>query len=240
MPQMPRPFAAPLAALLLAPLSAFAADCTGLASVETPATLQEVDGRNGPVFFVRGSSDRPECPNDSAACRAAVSMPSGSRVVVGETNGPWACASHADRSGQITSGWVPTAALTPVPDTTPTRVTDWAGRWRDAAGRSIRLTTTREGAVLMRAEADSGDRSRRARGASVTAQFTPENATATFTLAADGSTRPDSPGESALCRMALQRRGDYLIVQDNARCSGTSFTGLYQTRRWTRPAGTAP
>ena len=233
MTQIPRPLVASLAALLLAPLPAIAADCRGLGPVGTPAVLHEVDGRNGPVFFVHGSTDRPGCPNDSAACRSTVSLPSGNRVVVGVAEGPWVCASHADRRGKVVAGWLPAGALTAVPDTTPTRTTDWAGRWRDSAGRSIRLTTMPDGSVLVRAEADAGGgQPRRGHGTnSVTAQFTPENAETVFTVGPDGATRPDAPGEANLCRMALQRRGPYLIVQDNARCGGTSFTALYQARR---------
>ncbi|WP_458096665.1 hypothetical protein [Roseomonas sp. WA12] len=230
---LPRPLAASLAAMLLSSLPALAGDCAGLGPVGTPAVLFDVDGRNGPVFFVHGSTDRPGCPNDSAACRTTVSLPSGNRVVAGSSEGPWVCATHASRRSEVTTGWLPSASLTPVPETTPTRITDWAGRWRDSTGRAIRLTTMPDGSVLMRAEADAaGGRPRRGgRTSTVTAQFTPENAAAAFTIGADGTTRPDAPGDATLCRMALQRRGGYLIVQDNARCGGTSFTALYQARR---------
>ena len=179
-----------------------------------------MEGRGRPVPLLRSG---PECPADTAACRTSTSLPSGNRVLVTGASGNWSCASHGDPRGAVSTGWIATATLTPVPDMPSLRASDWAGRWRSGA-RAVRLTAGRDGTVTLRA--DPGGRG--ARG--LTAQFLPEGAEIAFVLAPDGSTRPDAPEEATLCRMVLGRRGPYLIVQDNGRCGAPGFTGPYRKR----------
>ena len=216
---MPKPAAA-LAALLLAlPAGARAADCPGLGPAGTASALYEVEGRGRPVPLLRNG---PGCPADTPACRSPTTLPSGNRVLVTGTEGAWSCATHADARGTVSTGWVATSTLTPVPDLPSMRPSDWAGRWR-SGDRAIRLTAARDGSVTLRAEAG-------ARGGRLATQFAPEGTEVAFVLAADGTTRPDAPEEATLCRMVLGRRGPYLIVQDNGRCGAPGFTGPYRKR----------
>jgi len=215
----PRPFLT-LAAALLLPLPAVAADCLGLGPAGSPATLQEVDVRARPIPLLRNASERAGCPADTPECRTGGSLSSGNRVVVGATEGAFACASHADPRGPATWGWVQTDALVPVPEaeTTPA---DWVGRYRGSESRRVRVTADRDGVVTLRSDPPGGG--------AFTARFRPDGARAAFVLAADGTAGPDAPGEATRCRVTLQQRGAYLIVQDNDRCGG--LTGLYRRRR---------
>ncbi|MCR0981029.1 hypothetical protein [Roseomonas populi] len=220
-------------ALLLAPFAAQAADCLGLGPAGTPADLRMVrDGPSRPLY--RGAEDA-GCPAETAACRTGTTLGPRFRVVAGETSGPFTCVTRADARGRLTTGWLPTEALAPAPDV-PLRAADWVGRWHNGPDRYLVVTATLDGALVLRGEARSGARTTRrtprptVHHGVLDARIETDGDDAAFTIGEDGATRPDVPEEAALCRVALRRRGPYLIVQDNGRCgeAGVSFTGPYR------------
>jgi len=224
MPRAPRRLALLLSAAFLAPLPALAADCLGMGPVGTPARLQEVDSSAAPVVFLRNGVESPGCPSDTPACRTDEQLRTGNRVVVGQVSGSFSCALHAETRAQRIAGWLPTAILTPVPETESMRPSDWAGRWRGDSDRTLRVTTGRSGVVMLRADV-------RGPGGDFGVSFVPEGNAARFVVGPDGTARPDQDGEATLCRMAVQRQGTFLLVQDNGRCGDASYTGLYRRGR---------
>jgi len=224
MPRATRRLAILLSAAFLAPLPALAADCLGMGPVGTPARLHEVEAGAGPVVLLRNGAESPGCPADTPACRTDERLRTGNRVVVGESAGVFSCVLHAESRAQRIAGWLPTALLSPVPETESMRPSDWAGRWRGDSDRTLRVTTLRNGTVLMRADT-------RGPGGDFGVSFVPEGNGARFTVAPGGTAAPDREGEADACRMAVQRQGTFLLVQDNGRCGGTSYTGLYRRGR---------
>jgi len=223
---MPR--IAPFLTALLMPGAAGAADCLGIGPAGTEARLEIVRPDRGPVPILRSA---PDCPAETAACRSGASLNPGNRVVTGVTEGAYRCVTRADARGRVASGWVRADALAPVPlSSAPPRAADWAGRWHHGADRTLRVTATLEGEIVLRAESRVPARPDSRPGASprpVEARLRPEGRTAALTLAEDGNAAPDDPGTDERCRITLLRRGPYLIVQDNGLCPA-AFTGPYR------------
>ncbi|MBP0492247.1 hypothetical protein [Roseomonas indoligenes] len=221
-------------ALLLAPLPALAADCLGLGAAGTPAELRMVrDGPPHPLY--RGAADA-SCPAETAACRSSATLGPRFRVVAGEANGAFTCVVRADAKGRMTAGWLPTSALALPPEVPPLRAADWIGRWHSGTDRYLIVTATLDGALVLRGEAREGARAAR-RGPRpavhhgvLDARIQTDGDDAALVIGEDGAARPDAPEEAELCRVALRRRGPYLIVQDNGRCgeAGVGFTGAYR------------
>src|SRR5262249_13198261 len=77
------------------------------------------------------------CPAATDACRKKSYLETGDLVLTGATRGEFTCVSyHSPLSTKRnwTTGWLPTAALTPVAPMQSPKVSDWAGTWRQGQG----------------------------------------------------------------------------------------------------------
>src|SRR4029077_1217602 len=88
------------------------------------------------VIFIKSPYDddfkAESCPADTAACRKNSYLVTGDLVFVGHVIGAFTCINYQSplAKKQIwATGWLPTAALTPVARMSPTRASDWIGKW---------------------------------------------------------------------------------------------------------------
>jgi hypothetical protein len=89
-----------------------------------------------PVNFIKSPYDddfkASSCPADTEACRKKAYLVTGDLVHLGKTQGDFTCVSYqsplAKKRGE-TSGWLPSAALTPVGPMQSPKASDWIGTW---------------------------------------------------------------------------------------------------------------
>ena len=192
--------------------------------------------RPGParVHFVEIAVLRPGCPSAKAACRTAAYLLPSDVVLAGHTEGAFTCAGFRAATGRSTTiGWLPTAALAPLP---PSRVAvGWAGRWT-AREQGLTITPAANGGLAVSGEATwgMGDPERVRRGSvhtgAVEGVARPSGGVLAFTEG-EGRTLPhDAPDDGYSCRIRMVRREPYLLVRDNNRCGGVnvSFSGFYR------------
>ncbi|WP_458094544.1 hypothetical protein [Roseomonas sp. WA12] len=181
--------------------------------------------------FVRG------CPNDSAACRARAFLVPGDVVLTGPTQGAFVCAGFAGAKGAATIGWLPAAALAPLPEAEQSPA-DWAGHWA-APEQDITIRPARDGRLTVKGDATwgMGNPERLRRGGvhigEMAGEARPEGGVLAFTMGPDGATLPYATGDEFDCRIRMLRRGPYLVVRDNNGCGGmnVTFSGFYRRTR---------
>jgi hypothetical protein len=176
------------------------------------------------VNFVKSPYDddfqAAQCPSAAPACRKRSYLVTGDLVFTGRSAGGFTCVSFQSPTATTmrwTSGWLPTAALTPVARRTGTRDADWLGTWRHPGG-PITITRAPDG----RLHVEGGISVPTARNFH------------TGDFAADVTPRDDrldvvDQGDAG-CRVRLERFGPSLAVADNGGCggAGVSFLGLYR------------
>jgi hypothetical protein len=136
----------PLATLLsAAPASAYDAEdpknCNGVDwDNKSPWVVARVAAKPR-VFFVKSPYDddfkAESCPSLTAACRKTSYLVTGDLVFVGKTDGPFTCINYESplAKKQIwATGWLPSAALSPVARMSPTKASDWIGTWYHPGG----------------------------------------------------------------------------------------------------------
>jgi hypothetical protein len=178
------------------------------------------------VNFVKSAYDddfkATACPSPSDGCRKESYLVTGDLVLVGKTRGDFTCVAYQSPQSKKqtwTTGWLPSAALTPVaPSPSPTQ-SDWIGAWRQPGGH-IEISEGDGGKLNveggMTVPTPAGDFQNGDFKARVAAQsalsFTDEG------VYGDG------------CHIRMQRIDSWLLVEDNGGCggAGVTFTGLYR------------
>jgi len=223
-----------LAALAVPAAADPAGECTGFAfNAKTPAVIARIAAAAPKTFFIRSSSENTACPADTAACLGRAYLVPGDLVLAGATTGAFTCATFQSLSpkGQITtSGWLPTASLTPV--ASAPAPTDWAGAWWKT-GAKLTIKPAAGGKLKIAGEATypvAGG----VRTTEVDGETKPETkpAGAILAFAGSGEIAFDTAPDDA-CRFRMQRIDALLVVEDNGQCGDgmASFTGLYQRKR---------
>lgn len=222
------------AALTAAPAPARAgcveSDFTG----DTPRAAT-VRGGAPRVHFIHDAALAPGCPNATAACRARAFVVPGDTVLLAQARGDVICAAFTNARGTGTVGWLPSAAVAPMPEETP-GLGDWIGHWT-VFENDIVVTRAKAGGLSFKGAATwgAGDPERVRRGGVHTGEFSaeahPVGGGVAFTAGED-RTRPYEAGDETECRVRMARRGPYLVVRDNNGCGGlnVSFSGIYRRR----------
>ena len=211
-------------AALLAPFAARALerDCRPqlvLAAQSVTPELFQVVG-SGPIGFVFDSSDNPECPSPSPACRRPEHLSAGDIVVVTGRLGPFACATIAGPPPALREihGWAPEARLVRING----GGARWAGVWRTSSDHNITIRKHgRDGLSLVGSATWGGDDPGRVSEGLV-------NTGAFAARATPGGHQLEFA--SGDCAGRAWRLGPYLVVGDNNRCGGmnVTFSGIYR------------
>jgi hypothetical protein len=175
------------------------------------------------VNFVKSPYDddfkAESCPALTGACRRNAYLVTDDLVFVGATEGAFTCINYQSplAKKQIwATGWVPSAALTPVARMSPTKASDWIGKWyhpggpieiSEGAGGKLHV----EGGITVPTARDfhTGD---------FAGEVTPKDDMLDFVDEYDS------------CHVQMQRIGAWLLVGDNGGCggAGVTFQGLYR------------
>jgi hypothetical protein len=173
------------------------------------------------------------CPADTEACRKKAYLVTGDLVHLGKTQGDFTCVSYqsplAKKRGE-TSGWLPSAALTPVGPMQSPKASDWIGTWDHPDG-SITIRPGTSGKLRIRGEMLVQGRHDVYPG-EIKAEVRPDKESIAFV--ADGSIPFETPDEgNGECRVRMQRIGVWLMVEDNVQCGdhGVTFTGFYHRKK---------
>src|ERR1700751_2415518 len=93
------------------------------------------------VNFVKSPYDddfkAESCPALTDACRRSAYLVTDDLVFVGKTEGVFTCINYQSplaKKQVWATGWLPTAALTPVARMSPTKNSDWGGKWGHPGG----------------------------------------------------------------------------------------------------------
>ncbi|MDF2115508.1 hypothetical protein PY365_08005 [Roseiarcaceae bacterium H3SJ34-1] len=202
------------------------ANCNGAGEEKRPITVSKVMAHPR-VNFVKSPYDdnftASTCPASTRACRKKDYLLSGDLVLVGAARGDFACVSYQSplAKRQVwANGWLPAAALAPVPPMPSPKPADWIGAWRHPGGH-IEIKSDGGGKLAIEGEMVVPT-ARDFHNGGFKAQVTPQAATLAF--ADDGSNYGDG------CKVRMERIGAWLLVVDNAGCggAGVSFLGLYR------------
>jgi hypothetical protein len=178
------------------------------------------------AYLLKNSSDDPSaaaCPAKIRACRQKAYLVAGDLVLVGRTQGDFACVAYQSPKAikpVWVSGWLPRAALRPAAESSSP---DWIGAWRHPGGHieigeSIGGKSRIEGSMTL--PTPSGD-------------FQNGDFQAQIALPTGPALRFTDQGVYGdLCHVRMQRVGALLLVEDNGGCggAGVTFTGLYRRR----------
>ncbi|SER11645.1 hypothetical protein SAMN05216548_111118 [Faunimonas pinastri] len=213
--------------------SAAHAGCVWSDLVDEEARVAAVTSSSGRVHFVEDDVLVHGCPNDSAACRERAFVLPGDVVLAGPTQGAYTCAGYAGAKGFATIGWLPSAALTALPQAQQAPQ-DWAGHWI-APEQDITVTSDAAGLLAVDGEATwgMGDPWRRKNGGVhvgvLSGKVRPANGAIAFSTGANDETLPYEAGDEFDCRVRMVRRGPYLLARDNNNCGGANvtFSGFY-------------
>jgi hypothetical protein len=229
-----------LGAMLLAtPASAYdaydPANCNGADWDAEHALVVSKVTASPRVNFVKSPYDddfkAESCPAATAACRKQSYLVTGDLVLTGRTRGDFTCVSYQSPQAKKqvwTSGWMPSAALTPVAPMAAPEVSDWVGTWRlpggtieiKRGGIGGRLKIEGEMIVPGAQDVHTGD---------IEAEVMPGKNSIVFLN--DGWLPYETKCDSG-CRVRIQRIGPLLLVVDNTDCggAGVTFTGLYHRK----------
>jgi hypothetical protein len=222
----------PLATLLLAaPASAYDAEdpknCNGVGwDDKSPWVIARVTAKPR-VFFIKSPYDddfkAESCPALTDACRRNAYLVTDDLVFVGATQGAFTCINYQSplAKKQIwATGWLPSAALTPVARMSPTKASDWIGKWFHPGG-PIEIMPSAGGKLHV----EGG----------ITVPTARDFHTGEF--AGDVMPKDDmldfADGDDGGCHVQMQRIGAWLMVGDNGGCggAGVTFQGLYRRTR---------
>ncbi len=177
------------------------------------------------VNFVKSPYDdefkAESCPAETAACRRNSYLVTDDLVFLGKINGAFTCINYQSplAKKQIwATGWLPSAALTPVARMSPTKASDWIGKWyhpggpieiAQGAGGKLHV----EGGITVPTARDFHN-------GEFAGDVTPQNDMLDFVDNADNEG----------CHVQMQRIGPWLAVGDNGGCggAGVTFQGLYR------------
>jgi hypothetical protein len=222
------------------PAQAGDADCDVYSAFEPVdrLTLGAVTTSERRVNFAKNDGVQTGCPSDAAACREQAYVVPGDKVIVGRRFGSFTCASYVTPKGLGRAGWLPSAAITPLPDQTSSSPESWVGNWQ-APEKSIviRRNASSDGLDLTGSATWGGqDPDRVKRGAVNTGAFEamakPNGSSLAFTVGVR-ETLPYDKSTDADCSVRLRLLESFLLVQDNGRCGGmnVSFSGAYNKGR---------
>src|SRR5271168_1445095 len=112
-------------------------DCLGVDfDRQHPIAIGKIIAAKPRVYFVKSASDDAACPADTEACQDNGYLIPGNLVMLGKTNGAYACVTYESAQAKTprwTNGWLPATSLSPVvPVPAPARG-DWTGDWRHAS-----------------------------------------------------------------------------------------------------------
>src|SRR5215831_7575935 len=74
------------------------------------------------------------CPADTEVCRKKSYLVTGDLVLTGKTLGAFTCISYQVKKNIWATGWLPSAALTPVAPLPSPKISDWLGTWYHPGG----------------------------------------------------------------------------------------------------------
>ena len=224
---------AALASVMLLPAVVVARDCEGLDWEEGDAArVATVTSPETRTFFLRSASETAGCPSAAAACRLRAFLVPDDEAIAWFVDGDYACVSFSGAKGRVTSGFMPVASLSLAEALPATTQAYWLGTWsRDEA--EVRITADGNAAIAVEGDATWGthDAERIERGGVHTGTIERtsvalgKSPVVRFAMGADA----DWPDEEFRCKVALQRVGDWLLVDDNFQCGGAnvSFDGMY-------------
>ena len=149
--------------------------CNALTDLMAPGSepkLQAVSLDRERARFVKGGTEQPGCPKDTASCAAKRYLVADDRVIVTSTTGAYACATFTGHAPTFptSSGFLPLAALVGVPARPGA---DWRGAWHSGDEQQIEIKPAAGGALALEGYASFGgdDPERVARGAVNVGQF---------------------------------------------------------------------
>lgn len=212
------------------------ANCNGIEwDNERPLVVSKV-AASPRVNFVKSPYDdefkAESCPAATEACRRKSYLVPGDLVLTGRTRGSFTCvsyqATHAKTRPIWTTGWLPSAALTPLTPAAASHMSDWIGTWEQphgdieikAGGIGGRLQIEGEMVVPTARDFHTG---------AISAQAMPRDGVIAFV---DDGWRPFDTKSDSGCRVRMRRIGPLLLVEDNDDCggAGVTFTGLYHRK----------
>jgi hypothetical protein len=167
------------------------------------------------------------CPAATDACRKKSYLVTGDLVLTGATRSEFTCISyHSPLSAKRiwVTGWLPSAALTPIAPMQAPKTYDWVGTWRQGkryvGGGHVEITPEAEGKLHI----DAGmllPTARDFHNGSFEAHVKPQGDTIAF--------EDDGRNYGSGCKVRMQRIGPWLLIEDDGGCGGAAvtFTGLY-------------
>jgi hypothetical protein len=213
----------------------FGYDLGNLAS-NGSVSLGRINNLSPRVNFVKREVFQKGCPNSSAACKDKAYLVPGDEVVISGSSGDFVCASYANRSGVVTDGWLPRAAISLMREKAVPLPGGWTGEWKSGPEQSIVIEAGGDqGKLKIKGDATWGasDPGRVARGAVNIGELDGEaavrGASLSFGMGENGPL-PYEEADEYDCRVQMRRLGPYLLVKDNNRCGGhnVTFTGVYR------------
>jgi hypothetical protein len=204
-------------------------ECYGISPTDTAFAAAEVSPGQARLNFV-------DSPRANSTRASAFLVPGDVVVISRQVNG-FGCASYLNTRLQATTGWLPLAALRPVPEQRSLPAVAWSGVWQGARilDQKIEISPRSMGLLSISGSATWGraDPQRVARGGvnagSLEGQTQAQGNLLAF--AEDGDrTLPYEQGDPNSCRVRMFLLGPYLTVQDNLRCGGmnVTFNGVYR------------
>ncbi|HKS19191.1 MAG TPA: hypothetical protein VJS63_08285 [Bradyrhizobium sp.] len=221
------------AALCAGPASAYdpsdPANCNGVAWGDKAALVVSKVTAKPRVNFVKSPYDDDfkagNCPAATKACSKKAYLVTGDLVLAGPARGEFTCVSyHSPLSNKRiwATGWLPSAALTPVAPMPSPKTTDWVGAWRQGrryvGGGLVEIKLNAEGKLKVDA------------GILVPTARDFHNGGFQGDATAEGSTLSFADSYDDGCRVRMQRIGPWLLIEDNGGCggAGVTFLGLYR------------
>jgi hypothetical protein len=197
-------------------------------------TLATVTTSERRVFFAKSEMYQTGCPSDGAACRDQAYVLPGDKVIVGRRFGSFTCAGYFTPKEFVVAGWLPSAAITPLPDQTSSSPESWVGHWKALEKSIVIRRDAKSGVLDLDANATWGgqDPDRVKRGGVNTGAFQamakPNGNSLAFTVG-DRKTLPYDTSADAPCSVRLRLLDRFLLVLDNMQCGGmnVTFSGAY-------------
>lgn len=222
-----------LAAWLAAVPSTGRASCVWSDLVRDEARVAAIRSDAARTYFVQDDVLVWGCPDERPACRERAFLVTSDVVLTGPTQGRYTCSGYIGTKGPPTIGWLPGAALAPLPEAEQAP-TDWGGHWV-APEQDVTIAPGDGDTLTVKGEATWGDNpGRRRTGGVHTGELAGvmrlDRNILAFTMGEDGRTRPYAGGDEFTCRVRMMRRGPYLLVRDNNACGGVNvtFSGFYR------------
>ena len=211
------------------------ANCNGVVWDDKRALVVSTVTAKPRINFVKSPYDddfkAETCPAATDACRKKSYLVTGDLVLTGATRGEFTCISyHSPLSTKRiwVTGWLPSAALTPVAPMQAPKTSDWIGTWRQGqhyvGGGLVEIKQEGGGKLHI----DAGILVPTARdfhnGAFEAHVITPQGDTMAF--------EDEGSNYGSGCRVRMHRIGPWLLIEDDGGCGGVgvTFTGLYRRK----------